>query len=285
MIIPARNAARYIGEQLRALAAQTFAGSWEVLIADNGSTDATARIATSWADRLPNLRVIDASEERGANAARNRGISEATGRLLLFCDADDRASSTWVEQMVIAGEKAHFLGGPLDLIDLNTARQRSWYGGDVRHPGVRPWDGFMGWVTSANMGLTAELAAKLGPLDTRYVGAGDDIAASWRATLLGTPPTEVPDAVMHYRLRSAGAAAWRHQYLYGKRMVTLYRHFAPYGLRRRPWRHVFGSWRYTVIRCALAPLLPAEQRRAGFRELAYDLGKVVGSIEERRVFL
>ena len=123
------------------------------------------------------------------------------------------------------------------------------------------------WVTSANLGMTAALAETLGPFDTRFVGAGDDIAVSWRLTLLGTPPTAVPDAVMHYRLRPAGLPAWRHQYLYAKRMVTLYREFAPMGMPRREWKEAWGSWRYTLIRSALAPLLPPAQRQSALREL------------------
>jgi hypothetical protein len=187
--------------------------------------------------------------------------------------------------MARASEHADFFGGQLDLVALNSIRQRAWYGGDTALPGVRPWDGYLSWVTSANLGFTAERAAVIGPFDTRFVGAGDDIAISWRATLLGTPPTEVPDAVMHYRLRPAGLPAWRHQYLYGKRMVTLYRHFAADGMPRRGRSKAWESWRYTLITSALAPLLPAEQRRPALRELAYNLGKAVGSIEERTLFL
>ena len=40
VIIPARNAAKWIGEQLGALSRQTFDGEWEVIVVDNGSTDA-----------------------------------------------------------------------------------------------------------------------------------------------------------------------------------------------------------------------------------------------------
>ena len=285
VIIPARNAAKWIGEQLGALSRQTFDGEWEVIVVDNGSTDATVAVARSWADRLARLRVIDAPEQSGANFARNRGVRASRGRLLLFCDADDRASSTWVERMARASERADFLGGPLDFLALNSARQRAWYGGESEVPGIRPWTGYLSWVTSANLGMTAALAETLGPFDTRFVGAGDDIAVSWRLTLLGTPPTAVPDAVMHYRLRPAGLPAWRHQYLYAKRMVTLYREFAPMGMPRREWKEAWGSWRYTLIRSALAPLLPPAQRQSALRELAYNVGKAVGSAGERTLFL
>ncbi len=249
VIIPARNAAHWIGEQLDALSRQTFEGEWEIIVADNGSTDGTTAVVRSWTDRLPNLRVVRADEIRGANHARNRGVASATGRLLAFCDADDRASDTWLERLAVASEQAPFLGGTLDLLALNSAKQRLWYGNDNVYPGVRPWPNYLGWVTSANFAITSELAAELGPFDTQFVGAGDDIALSWRATMLGTRPTEVADAVMHYRLRPAGLRAWKHQHLYGKRQASLYREFATLGLPRRSAQEIVWSWAYATGRC------------------------------------
>jgi glycosyltransferase involved in cell wall biosynthesis len=284
VVIPARDAGQWIGTQLEALATQEFDGDFEVIVADNGSRDATASIAHSFRSRFARLIVVDASKQRGANFARNRGVECAAGKLLLFCDADDCASRTWVAHLVRASEDAPFLGGSLDLLKLNTALQRSWYGGDTSLPGVRPWEGFLGWVTSANFAMTPELARDLGPLDTHYLGAGDDIAVSWRATMLGKPPEAVPDAVMHYRLRPAGLAAWKHQSVYGRRQVTLYRQFASQGLPRRPWPTVRRSWGYT-LRSTLSPFSPVEQRRAALRSLAYEVGRVIGSIEERTLYL
>ncbi len=242
--MPARNAARWIGEQLEALSRQTFDGEWEVIVADNGSTDATRQIASSWADRLPRLQVIDASQKVGANHARNCGVAVATGRLFAFCDADDVASSTWLAHMVDAGERAPFLGGPLDLTTLNDERQRHWYGQGDRVAGIRPFPGFFPFVTSANLGLRAELARELVPFDTRLVGAGDDVALSWSAALRGHRAVEVPDAVMHYRLRPAGVRSWRHYYLYGQRQVTLYRYYAELGMPRRSPVLAAGSWAF-----------------------------------------
>ena len=89
VVIPARNAARTLDAQLQALAAQRFPAEWEVLVSDNGSTDATRAVAVEWAGRIPLLRVIDASARPGASAARNLGAAAAHGELLLFCDADD----------------------------------------------------------------------------------------------------------------------------------------------------------------------------------------------------
>lgn len=89
VIIPCCNATATLGAQLASIAAQAYDSPWEVLVADNGSSDDSRAIALSYAASIPSLRVIDASGKRGAAHARNMGAAAATGTFLLFCDADD----------------------------------------------------------------------------------------------------------------------------------------------------------------------------------------------------
>ena len=97
VVIPARNAADTIGVQLESLARQRFDRPWEVVVVDNGSTDDTRAVAQSFADRLPSLRIVDASERQSIGYARNRGVEAARGRLIAYCDADDAVSEGWLE--------------------------------------------------------------------------------------------------------------------------------------------------------------------------------------------
>lgn len=99
VIIPCLNAERTIGEQLAALAAQRWSERWEVIVADNGSTDGTLEVVRRFAGRLPELRVVDASQRRGSGYARNRGAAVARGEWLAFCDADDVVAPGWVAAM------------------------------------------------------------------------------------------------------------------------------------------------------------------------------------------
>ena len=90
VLIPCRNSADVLAEQLEALAAQQFAGRWEVVVADNGSTDATRAVAAAFAERLPGLRVVDASAARGPPPrVQRRRPRASTAAAIVFVDADD----------------------------------------------------------------------------------------------------------------------------------------------------------------------------------------------------
>ena len=74
VVIPTFNAADVIEQQLAALAGQKDAAPFEVVVADNGSTDDLASAVAQWRKALPGLRVVDASRDRGVSVARNVGI-------------------------------------------------------------------------------------------------------------------------------------------------------------------------------------------------------------------
>lgn len=102
IIIPALDGAGTIGHQLDALARQERPdgwcdADWEIIVADNGSRDATLEIVKAFGERLLNLRLIDASARLGASAARNIGSDAASGDMLLGCGADDEADAGWLE--------------------------------------------------------------------------------------------------------------------------------------------------------------------------------------------
>ena len=89
VITPAWNAAATLEATIASVAAQTFP-DWEMLVADDGSTDATAAIAAAWAARDPRVRPLPGPGREGPAGARNRAIRAARGRFIAFLDADDR---------------------------------------------------------------------------------------------------------------------------------------------------------------------------------------------------
>lgn len=85
VIIPAYNQAEFIPEAIDSVLGQSQQ-DWELIVVDDGSTDATATAVQAYAD--PRIRYVY-QENRGLPGARNSGIRHATGEYLAFLDADD----------------------------------------------------------------------------------------------------------------------------------------------------------------------------------------------------
>jgi glycosyltransferase involved in cell wall biosynthesis len=90
VVIPCYNSARYRGETIESVLAQTFARV-EIIVVDDGSTDATSEIAQSY----PVQYVYRTNG--GISAARNTGVVHSRGKYLLFLDHDDRLLPVAIE--------------------------------------------------------------------------------------------------------------------------------------------------------------------------------------------
>ena len=90
VIIPVYNAEKTLKRCLDSLLKQTVKDI-EIIVVDDGSTDGSPRICDEYAERY-GITVIH-KPNGGVSTARNRGIEEANGKYLMFCDSDD-----WVEE-------------------------------------------------------------------------------------------------------------------------------------------------------------------------------------------
>ncbi len=104
--IPCHNAAPYVAEAIESILAQSWK-SIEIIIVDDGSSDASRTILHSYASST--LCVIH-QENRGQCAAANRALAEAQGELIKFFDADDLLAPESIEAQV------HRLNGLTDAI-------------------------------------------------------------------------------------------------------------------------------------------------------------------------
>jgi glycosyltransferase involved in cell wall biosynthesis len=88
VVIPAFNAAPWVGAALRSVARQQDT-SMEIILVDDGSTDATVELASTAMVGVSNFKLIRSEHNLGIVAALNRGIDEARGRYIARMDADD----------------------------------------------------------------------------------------------------------------------------------------------------------------------------------------------------
>jgi glycosyltransferase involved in cell wall biosynthesis len=85
------NGAEFMDEAVQSVIAQTYR-DWELVLVDDGSTDASSHIARAYADQDPaRIRYVEHAghENRGMSASRNRGVQEGRGQYIAFLDSDD----------------------------------------------------------------------------------------------------------------------------------------------------------------------------------------------------
>jgi glycosyltransferase involved in cell wall biosynthesis len=98
VIVAARDVEDWISETVWSILHQSLA-SLEVIVVDDGSTDATREIVAGFAATDPRVRLVPNTTRDGA-AARNLGITLATGEYLAFADGDDIVPADAYERMV-----------------------------------------------------------------------------------------------------------------------------------------------------------------------------------------
>lgn len=105
VVIPAYNAENYIQECLQATVEQTYKNI-EVIIVDDGSRDTTLQICRSVAAKDSRVRVLSRTNS-GVSAARNEGIKAASGKYIVFFDADDIPERNLIEEYMQSIENWH----------------------------------------------------------------------------------------------------------------------------------------------------------------------------------
>jgi glycosyltransferase involved in cell wall biosynthesis len=98
VIVPTHDRHDLVGRAIRSVLCQTYR-SWELIIVNDGSTDRTAEVLSSYGDD-PRIRVMHLDPARGGAAARNVGLDLATGELIAFLDDDDVWLPTKLEKQV-----------------------------------------------------------------------------------------------------------------------------------------------------------------------------------------
>ncbi len=99
VIVPVYNAEKYLRECLDSILAQTY-HDFELILADDGSTDRSPAICGEYAERDGRVRVIRQSNS-GVVKARQIGVEAARGEYLVFVDADDRIERGYLERFAL----------------------------------------------------------------------------------------------------------------------------------------------------------------------------------------
>jgi glycosyltransferase involved in cell wall biosynthesis/2-polyprenyl-3-methyl-5-hydroxy-6-metoxy-1,4-benzoquinol methylase len=137
-IVAAYNYEQYLPAALDSALAQDYPqDKLEIIVVDDGSTDATATIAQAYASRHQNIRYVR-QDNQGLAAATSRGLGECTGELITLLDADDvwpidrtRTLATALNEHPGAG----LVYGDMEVIDADgNTLERSWIAAENVQP-------------------------------------------------------------------------------------------------------------------------------------------------------
>jgi glycosyltransferase involved in cell wall biosynthesis len=268
VVMPCLDAAATIERQLEALAGQATEQPWELVVADNGSRDATLAIVKRYRHRLPGINVVDASDRRGQAHALNVGVRAAQGKAVLFCDADDEVGTGWLAAMSDALLEHEFVACRGDAKKLNDP----WLQ-ETREPqppdalstvGFPPYFPYAG---SGGLGVLKAVHERFGGFD-ESMEVLFDVDYCIRLHLSRIKLQLVPDAVMHYRYRDDWRGIFEQARRYADGGALLQKRYGEPATTA--WAWPFEHWK------AVARAVPRAHRRAGRAKLAWLLGWQVG---------
>lgn len=277
VMIPAYNAEKTLERQLRSLAIQQSNFRWEVLVVDNGSSDSTADIVNNLSASFPvPLRLIHASEQRGAAYARNRGAASSQAAVLAFCDADDQVESGWLAalwQSISHG--ADVVGGPI-LVSGPGAEGEATQNSD--HSGVMTTT----WgksVSSCNMAVRHSVFDASGGFNTSLASYGlEDSELCIRLSLNGAKFIEASGMAVRFSPTHSLRSLVSKNFRSGRSEVRVWQqHPSIFGNRYR-WHRVCTD----TVRAVAANLLSKPPRaRTAVSQLVIGLGRLVESIQRQ----
>lgn len=270
VILPVRNGMPWIEEQLRALEVQACPIEWEVVIAENGSTDGSIAFLERWQQDHPHVRVIDASIQIGAAAARNAGVRHARGDLLAFCDADDVVHAGWLASCATALQTYDAVAGVFDFWTLNEVPPSPIV------PAASRQLGFLPAGLGANLAIRRVAFEAVGGFDETFV-PGEDIDLCWRLQLKGFTFDCATDAIVAKRDRAEFRLVFRQAFAYGRSGSALYRRYRSAGARR----NLIGAGKAWIWLIGSLPSLAQKHHRIQWaRTAGTRFGRLAGSLHQ-----
>ena len=211
VVVCSYNGSRTLADALAALQRVTYP-NFEVIVVDDGSTDATPQIARDHGFRLIQQANL------GLSGARNTGWQAAQGSIIAYLDDDAAPEPHWLHFLAHAFEAEEFAGiGGSNIAfaeDNFAAHCVDHSPGNPTH--VLLTDREAEHLPGCNMAYRRECLAAIGGFDARFRIAGDDVDLCWRIQERGWKIGYHAGAMVWHHRRSSIYAFFRQQYNYGR---------------------------------------------------------------------
>jgi glycosyltransferase involved in cell wall biosynthesis len=191
-IIPCYNAVQYLAEAIGTALGQTY-GPVEVIVVDDGSTDHSPDVIRSFGSLIRSCR----QPNRGAAAARNRGVELAMGRFVSFLDADDLWPVERLSVQMAALRSCPSLGIVCGHVEQFVSPELP---AEVHRRFVHVRQSLPARVAGAML-IRREEFERVGEFSTDVV-TGESLDWTLRALDLGVPMRVLPDIVLRRRIHT-----------------------------------------------------------------------------------
>lgn len=211
VVMPAYNAASFIAQAIESILQQTLR-DFELIIVDDGSTDATAQIISDYAERDSRIKVIRGAH-RGVSAALNLGLAEAHAPWVAIMHADDVALPRRLErQLEVTASDPHVIiwGTNGYHVGVSGKRLSAFFVGPTTHEEyeARRAKFEIVQVIHPTALLRRDIVLKVGGYDETF-DAGEDIEIFERMLVYGELRT-LDEPLIEYRVHANSLSMQRH---------------------------------------------------------------------------
>lgn len=226
VVVPIYNAEKYLDTSIGTLLKQTYTDV-EIILVDNGSSDKSLEMCHRYANNDNRVQVAHTDDNIGTGAARNLGVSKATGEYICFLDADDWFDSSLIEKYISAIDGKDFaICGYSAFRDDADVIDRHNFGSHTFNTKEEVREYVATWFPDGRVGFTGNKFYKLSVIRGNNIkfpelSRLEDGFFNLEFFSYASSGVVIPDELYHYRLASASVVVQKHNQDYANLVISL----------------------------------------------------------------
>jgi O-antigen biosynthesis protein len=272
VVVAVYNGAETLDQCIQSLRVLEYPGPEpELIVVDNGSRDGTLALLDRHRDRV----TVAHERRRGAAAARNTGVRQASGEVVAFTDADCVVDSAWLRHLVqpLRDPRVGIAGGTILSAEPRTTV--TLFGERIHdhHKAIQVYRPH--YAITMSWASRREVLQRLGGFDESFLRA-QDVDLAYRIQQTGLTLSFVPEAIVYHRNERTLRGLFHEGFVHGMYGVLIHKthqaFVAAHGYRR------FRARRYSTLLSQCARAVRGRRTGAEACECVFLLGKRFGAL-------